>query len=115
MSVALALLTILAAFPDCGESPERAARADLHLAINLERIGAGLRPLSGDPTLCGVADRRARSVAASGSPDVDLRLLDETRREIYRLGYRPHRWALSSLILNPGDLPLERWQQQQGR
>lgn len=111
MPVALALLSILGAFPDCGESPHRSARAALHLAINLERVSAGLRPLSGDPTLCSVAAKRARSVAASGSPDVDLRLLNETRRELWRRGYRPHNWVQSSLILNPGDWPLASWQE----
>lgn len=111
MSVALALFVFLGAFPDCGEPPNRPARAALQLAINLERVGAGLRPLSGDRVLCGIADQRARSVAASGSPDVDMRILNETRTAIWRLGYRPHNWAQSSLILNPGDWPLERWRE----
>ncbi len=111
MSPALVLLVVLAAFPDCGAAPDRAARAALQLAINIERIHAGLRPVAGEPVLCGVAAERARSVAASGSPDVDLALLNRTRREIWERGYAPHDWAQSSLILNPGDDPLASWRE----
>lgn len=111
MPFGLALFIFLGAFPDCGPSPERATSAALHLEINLERVNAGLRPVSGDPVLCTLAARRAAGVAASGSPDVDLPLLNETRRELWRLGYRPHNWAQSALILNPGDSLIARWRE----
>lgn len=111
MPGALVLVSLLAAFPVCGAGGELPAVVGLHLAINLERIGAGLLPLSADPVLCDLALERARDVAASGSPDIGVRQLNEIRRETFRRGYRPHSWAQSSLILNRGDRPLERWRE----
>ena len=111
MPGALVLVSLLAAFPVCEADAARSAAIGLHQAINLERIGAGLVPLSADPTLCEIAAERARSVAATGSPDLDIAQLNEIRRETFRRGYRPHSWAQTSLILNPGDRPLERWRE----
>ncbi len=111
MPGALVLVSLLAALPVCEAETGRSALLGLHLAINVERVGAGLLPLSADPTLCDIAGERARSVAASGSPDLDLGRLNEIRRETFRRGYKPHSWAQTSLILNPGDRPLERWRE----
>jgi uncharacterized protein YkwD len=107
--IGLLLLSLLGALPSCALDSEE-ARA-LQLRVNLERFDTGLRPLVADPVLCEIAGRRAVEVAASGSTDADLQHLNRTRREVYRLGYVPHSWTESSLILNPGDPPLSIWKE----
>ncbi len=109
MALAWVVVSVLAAFPVCGGGGESAAA--LHTAINFARVEAGLRPLAAEPTLCDLAAQRAQEVGATGSPDVDMRMLNGLRRAVYRLGYRPHALAQSSLILNPGDRPLESWRE----
>ena len=110
MCLDLLAVVILAGLPSCGAGGEGRLEAGLQLAINLERLETGDRPLYADPVLCQIASRRAAEVAASGSPDVDSQHLNETRREVYRLGYEPQSWSESSLMLNPGDAPLAAWQ-----
>lgn len=105
------LAVLLTPGPACGQGPEEALRRLAQRELNLVRLGAGLRPLTTHPVFCRLARERVAAVLASGSTEVDLALLSTATRRVYRLGYRPHNWAQTALILNPGDTPLERWRE----
>lgn len=107
----LLLAILLAPGPPCGSGPEEILRRQAQRDLNAVRLVAGMAPLATHPVFCRMAQERAAAVAASGSTEVDLALLAAATRRVYRLGYQPHNWAQTALILNPGDSAIGRWRE----
>lgn len=101
MVAALVVLFVLATVP--GETPVRGALEESLLEALLQmRSEAGLAPLREEPRLRAAADRRAAEVAATGAVEVDAAMIPRLSRELFRAGYRAHRWA-EVTVLGPGD------------
>lgn len=111
LALHLLLAALLTPGPDCGPGPEEALRRRAQRELNTVRLGAGLPPLATHPVFCRMARERVERVAAGGSTEVDLALLAAATRRVYRLGYRPHDWAQTALILNHGDSLVARWRE----
>lgn len=105
------LLALVAPAPVCGDGEGEIERRRFLLELDLARIAAGNRPLTPHPLLCALAAERAAAVAATGSGDSDVRMLQSTTRRLYRGGYRPHAWSESSLIGDRRTTPLAQWRQ----
>ena len=83
------------------DAVEASPRA-LLVALNYERLRAGLPTLRLEPALCTAAAERAATLVRSGSLDADASAIAEVSRRLFALRYRAERWSEQPVLRRGG-------------
>ena len=74
----------------------------LLVALNFERLRAGLPALRLEPALCTTASERIASLVKSDSLDADESAIAEVSRRLFALHYRAERWSEQPVLRRGG-------------
>ena len=87
----------------CTAPPQvEASPQALLVALNYERLRAGLATLRLEPALCTAAAERTAALVTSGSLDADESAIAQVSRRLHGLRYRAERWSEQPVLRRGG-------------